>query len=95
MRKLHVACAAMAVVLIPSIAWLMRAPVAAQDKPAQVLQKWEYKVEALSTRALHSEEKKLNKLGSEGWELCATERDGSREEATWGNTYTVFKRPMR
>jgi len=89
MRKSHVLGAAAVLVLILSFAWLTRDPVAAQKKPAQILQKWEYKVKAVAALALDHEEKSFNKLDSEGWELCATERNGEKE----GVTFLIFKRP--
>jgi hypothetical protein len=91
MRKVHVLAATTGFVLVLSIAWYSRGPVAAQEKPAQGLQKWEYKVETVNTVALFQEEKKFTKLGSEGWELCATERNGEKE----GVSFIIFKRPKR
>ena len=91
MRKVHVLGAATGLVLILSVAWCTRGPVAAQEKPAQVLQKWEYKVVPVPALAIDQEGNKLNKLGSEGWELCATERSGVKE----GVTFIIFKRPKR
>ena len=91
MRKLHVAGAVTVLLVILSIAWLPRGPVAAQEKPPQALQKWEYKVETIPALALNQQEKRLNELGSGGWELCATERNGERE----GITFIIFKRPKR
>ena len=91
MRKVHVLGAATVLVLILSVAWFTRGPVAAQEKPAQVLQKWEYKVVPVPALAIDQEGNKLNKLGSEGWELCATERSGLKE----GVTFIIFKRPKR
>jgi hypothetical protein len=90
MRKVHVLAATTAVVVL-SMAWFSRGPVVGQEKPGQVLQKWEYKVDTVNTVAVFQEEKKLNKLGSEGWELCATERNGEKE----GVTFIIFKRPKR
>ena len=91
MRKVYVLGATTVLVLVLSIALYSRGPVVAQEKPAQALQKWEYKVETVNTVAVFQEEKKLNKLGSEGWELCATERNGEKE----GVTFIIFKRPKR
>jgi hypothetical protein len=92
MRKALVLGAATALVFILSIAWFARAPAAAQNKPAQSLQQWEYKVKTVSALAL-DEGKSLNKLGSEGWELCATERNG--EQGAKGVALLIFKRPKR
>jgi hypothetical protein len=91
MRKAHVLGAVTVLVLILSIAWFTRVPVAAQEKPAQVLQKWEYKVVPVPALSIDQEGNKLNRLGSEGWELCATERSGVKE----GVTFIIFKRPKR
>jgi hypothetical protein len=91
MRKMHVAGAISVLLVILSIAWLLRGPVAAQEKPAQALQKWEYKVVIVPALALNQQEKRLDQLGSDGWELCATERNGERE----GVTFIIFKRPKR
>ena len=90
MSKSHVFGASTALVLILSIAWFAREPAAAQKKPAQNMQKWEYKVKTVSALALDHEQKGFNKLGSEGWELCATERNGEKE----GVTFIIFKRPF-
>jgi hypothetical protein len=46
-------------------------------------------VETVSTVGLFQKEKRFNNLGSEGWELCATERNGEKE----GVTFVIFKRP--
>lgn len=91
MRKVHFLAAITMFVVVLSTAWYSHGPVVAQEKPAQVLQKWEYKVETVNTVAVFQEEKKFNKLGSEGWELCATERNGEKE----GVTFIMFKRPKR
>jgi hypothetical protein len=91
MRKLHALGGISLLFVILSIASLWRGPVAAQDKPAQGLQKWEYKVATVSALVLDQQEKKLNQFGSDGWELCATERNGEKE----GVTFIIFKRPKR
>jgi hypothetical protein len=93
MRKSHVLGTATVLVLILSIAWFTRDPVAAQKKPAEIIQKWEYKVKTVSALALDHEEKSFNKLGSEGWELCASERNS--EKGAKGVTFVIFKRPKR
>jgi hypothetical protein len=93
LRKSYFLGAATVLVVILSIAWLTRDPVAAQKKPAPVSQKWEYKVKAVSALALDHQEKSCNKLGSEGWELCATERNS--ENGAKGVTFIIFKRPER
>ncbi len=91
MRKLHFLVAATALALILAVAWSARGPVAAQEKPGKALQKWEYKVETVNAIAVFQAEKRLNQRGSEGWELCATERNGEKE----GVTFLIFKRPKR
>jgi hypothetical protein len=93
MRKSYVLGASTALVFILSIAWFAREPASAQKKPAQNLQKWAYKVKTVSALALDHEEASLNKLGSEGWELCATERNSAT--AAKGVTFIIFKRPKR
>jgi hypothetical protein len=95
MRKSHVVAVSTAVVLILSIVWFAREPATAQKKPVlpQNLQKWEYKVKAVSALNLDHEEESFNKLGSEGWELCATERNG--EKGAKGVAFVIFKRPKR
>jgi len=76
MRYLHLLALPMVLALLLGIAWFSRDLVAAQEKPAQVLQKWEYKILSLWTGS--EDEEKLNKLGTDGWELCAvrSDRDG-------------------
>ena len=91
MRKLHAVGAITVPLVILSIGWLVRGPVAAQEKPAQALQMWEYKVETVPQLALYQQETRLNRLGSDGWELCATERNGEKE----GVTFIIFRRPKR
>jgi Domain of unknown function (DUF4177) len=91
MQKLHAVGAITVLLVILSIAWQSRGPVAAQEKPAPASQKWEYKVETVPALALDQQQKRLNQLGSDGWELCATERNGERE----GVTFIIFKRPKR
>jgi hypothetical protein len=93
MRKSHVLGASIALVFILSMAWFTREPANAQKKPAQNLPKWEYKVKTVSALNLDHEEASLNKLGSEGWELCATERNSLT--GAKGVTFIIFKRPRR
>ena len=91
MRKVHVLAATTGLVLILALVWHSRGPALAQEKPALALQKWEYKVESVNTVAVFQAEKRFNKLGAQGWELCATERNGEKE----GITFVIFKRPKR
>jgi hypothetical protein len=84
----------MALVLILSVAWFSRGPVAAQVKPAQPLQKWEYKLVKVSPLDVHEMEASLNKLGSEGWELCATVVAFRRPDEQYLVSF-IFKRPKR
>jgi hypothetical protein len=70
MKRLSIVGVAM--VLILSVTWLARGLVAAQEKPAQPLQMWEYKQVNVLPAGVSQMEAQLNKLGSEGWELCAT-----------------------
>jgi hypothetical protein len=69
--------------------WLSRQPIGAQEEAPPAVQKWEYKVvlpdDALDPR---KNEAQFNRLGADGWELCAAQ----------GNTspnYCIFKRPKR
>jgi hypothetical protein len=91
MRKVHVLAATTVFFVVLSIVWNSRGAVVAQEKRAQGLQTWECKVETVNTVAVFQEEKRFNKLASEGWELCATERNGEKE----GVTFVFFKRPKR
>ena len=90
MRKSHVLGASTALVFILSIAWFAREPATAQKKPAKNLQKWEYKIKLRFTNALAEET--FNKLGSEGWELCATPSFNIEGKPA---IFVIFKRPKR
>jgi hypothetical protein len=72
MKRVTLLGGAIAVVLVLSLAWVARGPVAAQEPPAQPLQKWEYKQLNVLPAGVSAMEVELNKLGSEGWDLCAT-----------------------
>lgn len=75
--------------LILLAAWFSREPVGAQEKAGPVLQKWEYKIvlpdNAEDPRANQTQ---FDKLGADGWELCAA------HSSTRPN-YCIFKRPKR
>jgi hypothetical protein len=93
MRKLHFVSAVTAFFLILFFAWVSRGPVAAQEKP-QPLQKWDYKLVNVTPVAVNQMEAKLNKLGSEGWELCSTVVPFVRGTDEYVVSF-VFKRPKR
>jgi hypothetical protein len=94
MRTSHVFGVSTAVVFILSIAWFAREPATAQKKPAQNLQKWEYKVKTVHPLNLdRGGGEMFNKLGSEGWELCATERNNKKDDNQV--VFVIFKRPKR
>ena len=84
----------MAVVLILSVAWFSRGPVAGQERPAQPLLKWEYKLVKVAPTAVSDMEAGLNKLGPEGWELCATVVPFRRADEEYLVSF-IFKRPKR
>jgi hypothetical protein len=94
MRRLHLVGAATGCFLILFVASLSRGPVAAQEKPAPPLQKWEYKVVNVAPVAVSQTEASLNKLGSEGWELCATVVPTARGTDEFLVSF-IFKRPKR
>jgi hypothetical protein len=75
--------------LILAVAWFSRAPVGAQEKPNPAAQKWEYKVvlPAILDDPRENQDQ-LNKLGAEGWDLCAARVGG-------GPSYFILKRPKR
>jgi hypothetical protein len=93
MKRRRIVGAAMAVVLILSVAWFARGAVAAQDKPAAPVQKWEYKLVKVLPTAVSESEASLNKLGSEGWELCATVVPFRRVDEEY--VVSFIKRPKR
>ena len=79
----------MALTLIVLVAWLSRGPAVAQDKPVTALQKWEYKIVLpQSVTDPRDNQAQFDKLGAEGWELCAA------HSSTRPN-YCIFKRPRR
>lgn len=68
----------------------------AQEKPAAVAQKWEYKmvakdVDGLAPRNPRNEEAEFNQLGADGWELCATVGPATNKGLRF--VYFIFKRP--
>jgi hypothetical protein len=75
--------------LILMVAWLSREAVGAQEKPVPALQKWEYKiVRPDNVEDPLANQTQFDKLGAEGWELCAA------HSSTRPN-YCIFKRPKR
>jgi hypothetical protein len=84
----------MAVALILTVAWVSRGPVAAQEKPVQPLQKWEYKEVNVLPAGVSQMEARLNQLGSDGWELCATVVPVGRATDELAVSF-MFKRPKR
>ena len=71
------------------VAWFSREPVSAQEKPAPAVQKWEYKIVLPdNVEDPRANQTQFDKLGAEGWELCAA------HSSTRPN-YCVFKRPKR
>jgi hypothetical protein len=85
---------AMAIALVLTMAWASRAPVAAQERPAQPLQKWEYKQINVPAAGVSQMEARLNQLGSDGWELCATAAPVGRATDVF-TVSIIFKRPKR
>jgi Domain of unknown function (DUF4177) len=94
MRRLHLVGASVALLLVLCGAWFSRGLVAAQEKPAQPLQKWEYKLVKVAPTAVSEMEASLNKLGAEGWELCATVVPFRRADEEYLVSF-IFKRPKR
>jgi hypothetical protein len=96
MRKPHLLAASVAgVVLLLLTTWLAHEPVSAQDRPAPASAKWEYKVlTAQAPVGAEYYEPKLNKLGTDGWELCATVSPFSATRNVVFATL-IFKRPKR
>jgi hypothetical protein len=94
MKRVSVLGATIAVGLVLTMAWVSRGPVAAQEKPAQPLQKWEYKQVNVPPAGVSQMEARLNQLGSDGWEFCGTVVPVGRpmDEFT---VSVVFKRPKR
>src|SRR5262249_27442368 len=97
MKRVHVSTAAALLARIAVVTMLATEPVAAQEKPAQAVQKWEYKVVQVSPTSLVQadfEEKLLNRLGAEGWELCSTITPTPRG-TDQVLVALIFKRPKR
>jgi hypothetical protein len=80
--------------LILTVACFPHEPVVGQEKRAQPLQQWEYKVVNVTPLAVSQIESNLNKLGSEGWELCATVAPFRRADEDYVVSF-IFKRPKR
>ena len=71
-RKPSPAGLAVLAVLIVLIGWYSRGPVAAQEAAPRRPQKWEYKIVLPTSQADPLlNQPQLDKLGTEGWELCA------------------------
>ncbi|MCI0464572.1 MAG: DUF4177 domain-containing protein [Gemmataceae bacterium] len=107
MRRLSLFVAA-GIVLAALVAALGRpGPLPAQDKnPPGTATKWEYKIvfEYTFNKERNQQEKvnekQLNDLGAEGWELCGVVsptrgRLMSGSGTIGGETYFIFKRPKR
>jgi hypothetical protein len=84
----------MVVGLILTVVWFPHEPVVGQEKRAQPLQQWEYKVVNVAPLAVSQIETNLNKFGSEGWELCATVVPFRRADEDYLVSF-IFKRPKR
>lgn len=70
-------------------AWFSRERVGAQEKPAALVQKWEYKIVLPNnTEDPLLNQAQFDKLGVDGWELCVA-HSSTRPH------YCVFKRPKR
>ena len=74
MNKVYLSASVAGVALLILLASVPWQPVSGQEKPAPAIQKWEYKVVAKAVADLspNETEAEFNKLGAEGWELCAT-----------------------
>jgi hypothetical protein len=79
MKRVPVVVGAMAVGLVLAMAWVSRGPAAAQERPVQPLQRWEYKQVNVPPAGVSQMEARLNQLGSDGWELCATAAPVARD----------------
>jgi hypothetical protein len=78
-----------ALVLILLVAWASRDSIAAQEKAAIAVQKWEYKIVLPDNiEDPRANQGHFDKLGSDGWELCVA-HSSTRPH------YCVFKRPKR
>jgi hypothetical protein len=77
------------------VAWISREPASAQERPAPVAQKWEYKVVQVPVTPFPEKEglQEFTKLGGEGWELCSTVSSTDKRGVAWGTFF--FKRPKR
>ena len=94
MPRLWLVGSAMVIVLILTIAWFPHEPAVGQEKRAQPLQGWEYKVVNVAPLAVSQTETTFNKLGSEGWGLCATVVPFRRADEEYLVSF-IFKRPRR
>ena len=94
MKRIPALGFAMTVALVLTMVWASRAPVAAQERPAQPLQKWEYKLINVPPAGVSQLEARLNQLGADGWEICATVAPVGRATDEF-TVSIVFKRPKR
>jgi hypothetical protein len=96
MPRLWIVGSAMVVVLILTVAWAPHEFAVGQEKRAQPLPGWEYKVVNVAPLAVSQTETEttFNRLGSEGWELCATVVPFRRVDEEY-LVSLVFKRPKR
>jgi hypothetical protein len=71
------------------VAWFSRDPASAQNKAGPAFQKWDYKIVLPdNVEDPRANQAQLDKLGTEGWELCVA------HSSTRPNYY-IFKRPKR
>jgi hypothetical protein len=94
MKRISVLGGTIAVGLVLTMAWVSRGPVAAQERLAQSVQKWEYKQVNVPPAGVSQMEARLNQLGSDGWELCGTVVPVGRATDEF-TVSIVFKRPKR
>src|SRR5262245_47548003 len=103
MSRIHLFALAGLGVATLSVSLFLPKPVPAQDKaPADSLAKWEYKVvyenvyNEKSKTMERVDEKKLNELGAEGWDLCGVVGHVRSAPVVASNisstVYFVFKR---
>ena len=99
MTKVYVSALVASVAFFLLFAWTTRQPVEAQVKPAPAVPRWEYKVVTKVTRDMTDLkpgvlETEFDKLGAQGWELCASAHPTPSTAAPPAVAF-VFKRPKR
>jgi hypothetical protein len=94
MPRAWIVGSAMVGVLVLTVAWSLREAAVGQERRAQPLQGWEYKVVDVAPLAVNQTEATFNRLGSEGWELCATVVPFRRADEEYVVSF-IFKRPKR